>query len=68
MVNTLVPLIRNPSPSDMAMVFKSVTAEPASGSVIATAMSDSALRSFGKYRPFCAADAYSIKVRMAPKL
>ena len=60
--------MRKPSPSGVALVFNSVTAEPASGSDMAMAISPSPASSGGRKRFFCSGEPKAASVRMAPKL
>ena len=68
MENTLLPLITTSSPSKLALVTSSVTAEPASGSLMPSEMSFSPFSKPGNQRAFWVGLAYSTKVRMGPKL
>ncbi|MNR20484.1 hypothetical protein D3C85_1373250 [compost metagenome] len=67
-VKILVPLMRQPPSARVALVFSSVTAEPASGSVMPTEMSPSPASSPVRYFRFCSGLPYSASTRMAPKL
>src|SRR5688572_29449586 len=62
------PSMRQPSPSFVALVLRSVTAEPASGSVIPSETILRPCSRSGRKRRFCSALAYSTNVRMGPKL
>ena len=64
---TLLPSITQPSPSRRATVFRSVTADPASGSLMPRLISISPPRSPGRKRAFCPGFAYSANVRIGPK-
>ncbi|MNR13389.1 hypothetical protein D3C85_1297940 [compost metagenome] len=68
MVKTLLPLMRKPAPSGVALVFSSVTAEPASGSVMPTEISAPPSSSGASHLAFCATEPYSASTRIAPKL